>query len=317
MVDDGVTLGILDDVTGTIVDNNSADVVAAGAWAISTTIGGGGIEVVAAGATAIGTTICGGGTENVLSGGAAIGVDFYGNGGLLTLGQPTCLSGIISGLAVGDIIDFANATITSAVVSGTNVALTFAGGLTADLTLAASLPAGDCFSLEPDGGGGSELVVTALANAGTAANLATSALAPITAVFAGPLSEYSIAASLGSDGLMHTDATDNGAAGDGPLDLVNIQQLQFSDQTLSAPPSLQCLTTPEQQVEAMYVAYFGRAGDVAGTNFWTTNLETGQTIDDVAMNFSKSPEAETLYPFLASPATATGSDIHNFIECGI
>jgi hypothetical protein len=138
------------------------------------------------------------------------------------------------------------------------------------------------------------------------------------AEFHGPLSEYTIAASLGSDGLMHTDVTDNGGAGDGPLDLVNVQQFQFADQTVSVPPMAflngQGLTTPEEQVEAMYVAYFGRAGDVAGTGYWTTNLETGQTIDDVAMNFSKQVESENLYPFLASPTTASASDIDNFIE---
>jgi hypothetical protein len=117
---------------------------------------------------------------------------------------------------------------------------------------------------------------------------------------------------------MHTDVTDQGAAGSGPIDFVNIQELQFADQTLSVHPLTftngQSLTAPEQQVEAMYVAYFGRAGDVAGTNFWTTNLETGQTIDNVAANFAKQVESESLYPFLQSPSTATTANEAAFVE---
>jgi hypothetical protein len=64
----------------------------------------------------------------------------------------------------------------------------------------------------------------------------------------------------------------------------------------------------------MYVAYFGRAGDVSGTDFWTTNLETGQTIDNVAANFAKQVESENLYPFLQSPTTATTTDEVNFVQ---
>jgi uncharacterized repeat protein (TIGR03803 family) len=56
-------------------------------------------------------------------------------------------------------------------------------------------------------------------------------------------------------------------------------------------PTSQGLTTDEQQVEAMYVAYFGRAGDPAGTYYWMGNLDTGQTIDDVAMNFANQTES--------------------------
>jgi hypothetical protein len=64
----------------------------------------------------------------------------------------------------------------------------------------------------------------------------------------------------------------------------------------------------------MYVAYFGRAGDAAGTYFWMGNLETGQTIDAVAMNFSKQVESENLYPFLQSPTIDNDSFRVSFID---
>jgi uncharacterized protein (TIGR03118 family) len=83
---------------------------------------------------------------------------------------------------------------------------------------------------------------------------------------------------------------------------------------LTPLPPLQGLTTAEQQVEAMYVAYLGRAGDPDGTNYWEGNLQTGQTIDQVAMNFSKQVESENLYPFLASPNTDSEAARVSFID---
>ena len=50
-----------------------------------------------------------------------------------------------------------------------------------------------------------------------------------TAYFHGAHTEYTIATALGSDGQVHTTVVDNGSAGDGPIDLVNVQHLQFTD----------------------------------------------------------------------------------------
>jgi uncharacterized protein (TIGR03118 family) len=83
---------------------------------------------------------------------------------------------------------------------------------------------------------------------------------------------------------------------------------------LTPLPPLQGLVTTEQQVEAMYVAYLGRAGDPGGVNYWEDNLQTGQTIDQVAMNFSKQVESENLYPFLASPNTDSDAARVSFID---
>jgi hypothetical protein len=100
------------------------------------------------------------------------------------------------------------------------------------------------------------------------------------------------------------------------LDLGVLQDLGYNvaATTTAALPPLQGLTTPEQQTEAMYVAYFGRAGDAGGTHFWMGNLEMGQTIDDVAMNYSKQLESENLYPFLQSPTTDNDSFRVSFID---
>jgi hypothetical protein len=102
-----------------------------------------------------------GGTLEVAGGTLSDGVTFAsGAVGTLQLDGPNLLTGTISGLAVGDVIAFAHATVTNAVVNGTTLAVTFQGGATENFTLAGPLPAGDYFSPQLDGAGGTELVVT-------------------------------------------------------------------------------------------------------------------------------------------------------------
>lgn len=59
------------------------------------------------------------------------------------------------------------------------------------------------------------------------------------------------------------------------------------------------------QVESLYVGYFGRAGDPSGTQSWTQAVSTGKvTISSVAALFATSPEAQGKYPYLAAPQVA-------------
>jgi hypothetical protein len=80
--------------------------------------------------------------------------------GTLQLDAPNLLTGTISGLAVGDLIDFAHATVTNAVVNGTTLTVTFQGGTTENLTLTTPLPSGDFVQTTLDGAGGTDVVVT-------------------------------------------------------------------------------------------------------------------------------------------------------------
>ncbi len=57
----------------------------------------------------------------------------------------------------------------------------------------------------------------------------------------------------------------------------------------------------ESQIEALYVGYFGRAGDPAGMEFWLTQAANGMSIAAIAASFSVQTEATNLYPFLAHP----------------
>ncbi len=64
-------------------------------------------------------------------------------------------------------------------------------------------------------------------------------------------------------------------------------------------------TSSLDQVEALYVGYFGRAGDPAGTNYWIGQLNAGTiSLAEVAGAFAVQPEAQTKYPYLATPNLA-------------
>jgi hypothetical protein len=69
----------------------------------------------------------------------------------------------------------------------------------------------------------------------------------------------------------------------------------------------------------VYIAYFGRAGDPMGKNFWVNELTaSGDTVvpglTGVAAAFSQQPEAMAQYPLLANPQGAGQADIQVFIN---
>jgi hypothetical protein len=66
--------------------------------------------------------------------------------------------------------------------------------------------------------------------------------------------------------------------------------------------------------EAVYIGYFGRAGDPAGESYWLNQLNAGSiSATGMAASFSVQPEATALYSFLAHPSAATVPQIDSFI----
>ena len=73
--------------------------------------------------------------------------------------------------------------------------------------------------------------------------------------------------------------------------------------------------TPDQQIEVIYIAYFGRAANLSGQTYWSNAYKTMTTpvseggygfmsigaIVNIANNFALGPEAMALYSFLANP----------------
>ncbi len=78
--------------------------------------------------------------------------------GTLQINQGANLTGAIDGLAVGDIIDFANTTITSTAINGSTLTVTEASGQTLTYQVAGAL-SGNSFVIQSDGNNGDELVL--------------------------------------------------------------------------------------------------------------------------------------------------------------
>lgn len=87
-------------------------------------------------------------------------------------------------------------------------------------------------------------------------------------------------------------------------------------------PTLDLLAlTPEQQVAATYIAFFDRAADAAGFEFWVDQFHAGQATQapatlfaNIASSFAVGAEAVQRYPFLANPHGASDTDIGWFLS---
>lgn len=117
-----------------------------------------------------------------------------------------------------------------------------------------------------------------------------------TALFSGTQSGYTLA--ISPDG---TILTDRRAEGDGQDSLVSIEALKFAGdeasfdlETFGGAGSLDDDTV--EDIVELYVAYFNRAPDAVGLNFWGTAVANGTTIEEVAALFSEQEEANALYP---------------------
>jgi hypothetical protein len=106
---------------------------------------------------------------------------------------------------------------------------------------------------------------------------------------------------------------------------------KIEDQVFSlTPPTVAFpLANNSDITEAVYIGYFGRAGDPSGDAYWVGNLNNGTiSISGMTASFSVQPEAQQNYPFLAtqapgSPETITSgngwslsvpTNIYNFIN---
>jgi probable HAF family extracellular repeat protein len=69
------------------------------------------------------------------------------------------------------------------------------------------------------------------------------------------------------------------------------------------------------QIETIYIAYFGRAGDPGGTTYWGGQLASGAlSITGEAASYSVQPESLAQYPFLVNPLTASTTGANNALD---
>jgi hypothetical protein len=77
----------------------------------------------------------------------------------------------------------------------------------------------------------------------------------------------------------------------------------------------------EEQIASTYAAFFGRAADAAGFQFWVNQFNINLPIQggaalfaNIASSFGVSEEAKALYPFLAHPQGSSDAQIASFID---
>ena len=86
--------------------------------------------------------------------------------------------------------------------------------------------------------------------------------------------------------------------------LQNIQHLQFADQTLDTSWFTKAASLPPAQfvdLTELYIAYFNRAPDAVGLDFWAASLHDGMSLQQIAKLFSSAPE--TIAAYAASQST--------------
>ncbi|MGA9412635.1 MAG: DUF4214 domain-containing protein [Roseobacter sp.] len=100
-----------------------------------------------------------------------------------------------------------------------------------------------------------------------------------------------------------TTITDRRFNGDGTDELINIEQLDFRTEIFGVPFDLTQFggTTglSEQNFESfieLYIAYFNRAPDAIGLNFWGTAYANGTSLEEMATLFVGQEETLAAYP---------------------
>lgn len=81
--------------------------------------------------------------------------------------------------------------------------------------------------------------------------------------------------------------------------LANIEVLQFADAPFELFRFDDVTDLSADQFSSfteMYIAYFNRAPDAAGLMFWANAFATGTSLEQIAVFFADSPEAQALYP---------------------
>ena len=63
----------------------------------------------------------------------------------------------------------------------------------------------------------------------------------------------------------------------------------------------------------LYIGYYNRAPDTVGETYWAGQLQGGMSLSAIAQSYSVQTESTTLYPFLASPNTASTAAVQAFV----
>jgi len=118
-----------------------------------------------------------------------------------------------------------------------------------------------------------------------------------TAVYSGDQASYTLTLSPTS-----TTVEDRRVDGNGTDELIDMELLDFDsgdvdpfDLTVFGGPTTLSQENFESFIE-LYIAYFNRAPDAVGLNFWGTAFANGTTLEEMATLFIDQPETVAAYP---------------------
>jgi len=80
--------------------------------------------------------------------------------------------------------------------------------------------------------------------------------------------------------------------------LTQVEVLQFTDRSFELAQVTGTVGLAPDDLESLielYIAYFNRAPDAIGLNFWGTSLANGMTLSEIAVAFSDQPETRALF----------------------
>lgn len=119
-----------------------------------------------------------------------------------------------------------------------------------------------------------------------------------TVIYSGNQTSYTLTL-----GPTSTSLTDRRTDGSGTDTLIDMEFLDFDTDLLGGPFDLTTfggtdeLSAPEfESFIELYIAYFNRAPDAVGLNFWGTAFATGTTLEDMATLFIDQDETLAAYP---------------------
>ena len=96
---------------------------------------------------------------------------------------------------------------------------------------------------------------------------------------------------------------------DAALKALNYDKARGAEIDSSAPLSNWNEPTKTDTLEKLFIAYFGRAGDPAGLEYWVKEAsKPGSNFSDIAQSFSAQEEAKSLYGFLRAPSLGLGQE---------
>jgi hypothetical protein len=114
-----------------------------------------------------------------------------------------------------------------------------------------------------------------------------------TAVYTNDMSNYELVISDGA--IIIKDRS--GRDGIDTLNSIEVLQFQNTKFELSQFTETGNLTDTELfSFIELYIAYFNRAPDALGLNYWATAYSNGRTLEEIAARFSASAETQALYP---------------------